>query len=170
MTPAVKAVIQRVLLHEGGIADVGDGKGVTRYGQTPDWLATWGLTPPDSPEAAAENYAAWMAKIGLDAVCDTDVTLGCAVTDWAVHSGHVTAIKGLQQALGVTPDGVLGPKTRHALLAPGNGPAWRRLTLGVHCARLEFLGRLLTDHPEKHAKYAAGWLNRMATNLRADCG
>ena len=47
MTPAVKAVIDRVLLHEGGIAQVPGETWITRFGQTPDWLATWGLTPQE---------------------------------------------------------------------------------------------------------------------------
>jgi lysozyme family protein len=119
---------------------------------------------------AAANYAAWMAKTKLDVVCDADVSLGAAVVDWSVHSGHVVAIKGLQKALGVDPDGRLGPKTLAALGIVEHGAAWRRRVLGVHCARIEFLGRLITDAPEKHARYAAGWLNRMAANMRADCG
>jgi lysozyme family protein len=166
MTANVAAVIARVLMHEGGVADVGDGKGTTRYGQTTDWLATWGLPEPQSADQAATNYAAWMEKIGLDRICDTDPTLGAAVVDWAVHSGHVVAIRALQRGLGVAADGTFGPKTLHALLALGN---YRRLVLNLHCSRLEFIGRLVTDHPDRHAKFAAGWCNRLAANLRADC-
>lgn len=157
-------------MHEGGVAQVPGETWITRYGQTPDWLTTWGLPVPDSPEAAAENYAAWMGKIRLDVVCDLDVALGAAVTDWAVHSGHTTAIRGLQKSIGVDADGVMGPKTLAALGVVSNGPTWRRRVLGVHCARLEFLGRLITDAPDRHARFAAGWLTRMAANLRADCG
>ena len=169
MTPNVRSVIDRVLVREGGIADVGDGKGLTRFGQTPGWLADWGLTAPETADAARENYAAWMVKTGLDGVCDADVTLGAAVTDWAVNSGHQTAIKALQRSFGIAADGVIGPTTRHwlTMMTPA---AARRITLFVHCARLEFVGRIITDEPEKHARYAAGWCNRLAKNLRADLG
>lgn len=168
MTSNVRAVIERVLLHEGGVADVGDGMGVTRYGQTGDWLATWGLPIPQTRDDAAENYAVWLGKIRLDEVCDFDPTLGGALVDWSVHSGHVVAIKGLQKALGAVADGRLGPDTMHAIYSLGTDGK-RRATLGVHCARLEFIGRIITDKPDKHARYAAGWLNRMATNIRQDC-
>lgn len=160
-------VIDRVLLHEGGVADVGDGKGITKWGQTPDWLRTFGLTPPETEDAARLNYANWMQQTGLDFVADTDTTLGAALVDWAVHSGHMIPIRALQRSLNVPQDGVIGPQTRHALLALGK---WRRLVLLLHTERIIFIGRIITDAPEKHARYAAGWMSRMAANLRADLG
>lgn len=166
MTPAMEGVIRRVLKAEGGVADVGDGKGVTRWGQTPQWLESFGLPVPETEDDAFLNYATWMTMTGLDVIADLDGSLGSAVVDWAVHSGHQTAIRGLQRALGVAADGVIGTKTRAALIASGN---IRRVIVSVHCQRLEFLGRLITDAPDKHARYAAGWMARMATYLRADC-
>lgn len=180
MTANVRAVIDRVLLHEGGIADVGDGKGLTRFGQTPQWLDQWGLAAPRTVDEAAENYAIWLDKIGLAAVCEIDPILGSAVVDFAVNSGHVTAVKALQRAIGVAADGVIGGQTVAALSAVKDD-ARQHVTLLVHCTRLEFIGRIITDELTKlrgegrlksdkktHGEYAAGWLNRMAANLRAD--
>jgi lysozyme family protein len=166
MTPNVRSVIDRVLLHEGGVADVGDGKGITRYGQTPDWLAQWSLPVPENAEQARENYATWMDRLGLNVVCDVSLTLGASVVDYAVHSGHGPAVKALQRAFGITADGIIGDETRRFLLASAPS-AMRRLTLGVHAARIEHLGRLITDKPS-NAVYAAGWMVRMAKNLRDD--
>ena len=167
MTTNVSGVIDRVLLHEGGVADVGDGKGTTYFGQTLDWLATFGLPIPDSREAAKLNYALWLKKTGLDSVCEADPALGAAVVDWAVHSGHVVAVKALQRALNVAADGRMGPDTRHALFA--NTPAgYRRVLVAVYAERLQFLGRAITNNPGELSRYAAGWMNRMAANIRAD--
>lgn len=165
MTPAMEGVIRRVMRAEGGVADVGDGKGITRWGQTPQWLEDFGLPTPETADQAFLNYATWMTMTGLNVIADLDGTLGSAVVDWAVHSGHTVAIRGLQRALGVAADGVIGPDTKRAIFTSGS---WRRIIINVHCQRLELMGRLITDAPEKHARYAAGWMNRMTAHFRAD--
>lgn len=158
---AVSHVIDRILLHEGGITDLGDGKGVTRFGQTPGWLEDWGFVPPASAADAAANYAEWMSRVGLDRVCYRDEDLGYALTDWAVHSGHRIAIAALQQLLGVTRDGRIGPVT---LAAIDDAPR-RTLLQGLIAARIRFTGHLLADAIVDRRRWASGWLNRLADQV-----
>lgn len=93
--PAVDAAIARILEDEGGVQDVGDGKGVTRYGQTQLWLDDNGFVPPTSVADAAMNYATWMERTRLADLCARDALVGYLVTDWAVHSPLAVAISGL---------------------------------------------------------------------------
>ena len=157
----VLRIIERVLEHEGGIADVGDGQGLTRFGQTPAWLERWGYLPPVGPAEAMANYADWMRKLSLDAVADLDVEVGFLVTDWAVHAGHHAAIKGLQRALGVVTDGLIGPKTLAALEDAPRRP----LTRQVLAYRLREMGTILASSQPDRRKFARGWLNRMADQI-----
>jgi lysozyme family protein len=162
MTRNVQAVIDQVLADEGGIKDVGDGKGLTRFGQTPPWLETHGFTPPTTPAEAAANYGIWMARLRLAEVCDYDVTLGHVLTDWAVHAGERVAVRAFQKILGVAADGVLGPVTFEAMRARRPEALARRI-IGD---RIRFTGRLLRDDPTKRP-YAAGWADRLADLVEA---
>ena len=79
------------------------------------------------------------------------------LVDAGVHSGPKRAVQWLQTALGVSADGVIGPKTRAALSVVEQGVLYGKV-LGQ---RLRYLGRLITDDPKQSA-FAAGWMNRMA--------
>ena len=169
MTIAARtAIIDRILEREGGIADVGDGKGITRFGQTPAWLEQFDLPIPTNEAEAADNYAAWLAIVGLDAVIGDEADLlADFVIDFAVHSGHQAAIRALQITLGhLKADGQMGPKTRGAIDAL-DAVAWRRtaVALGVFGEEIRFQGRMITTQPEKYARYAHGWANRNAGKL-----
>jgi lysozyme family protein len=74
-----------------------------------------------------------------------------------VHSGPQKAARWLQEALGVTADGVIGPKTHAALAATDQD----KLCKKVLAARVRHLGRLITNDPEQSV-FAAGWMNRIA--------
>jgi lysozyme family protein len=157
-------IIARILQREGGVADVGDGKGVTRYGQTPGWLSQFNLPIPTNETEAAENYAAWMRLTKLDQLLsDRTDTLADAVIDLAVHSGHVVAIKALQGALGVTADGVIGPVTLKAVRIDEDR---RRAAAGVIAWRVIQQGNLIAQNPGKYARYAHGWARRNAEHIR----
>lgn len=157
MTPAMTSVIDRILEHEGGIADVGDGKGITRFGQTPQWLDDNGFVPPANAADAAANYEAWLLKTGLAAVIEADPLAGYFVADFAVHSGVGAAVKSLQRALGVTADGSIGPVTLAALANHRKGLAQRVLS-----QRTRFIGTLLASTSPDRRQWARGWCNRLA--------
>lgn len=163
MKPAVAELIRRVLVREGGVADVGDGKGVTRYGQTTQWLREWDLPVPTNETEAAENYRHWLAATKLDLlVGDEADALADAVIDLAVHSGHVVAILALQRAVGVATDGVIGPRTFAA--AQVNRA---RAAAGVMAWRMEQQGRLIARDPDRYGRYALGWARRNAEHVKA---
>ena len=158
----VQAVIERILVREGGVADVGDGAGVTRWGQTNAWLATYGLPVPTSRAEAADNYARWMAMVHLDAVCDFDLELGDDVCDAAVNEGVLPAVQSLQRPLGVTADGVFGPGTIAAMQKADP----HVLRCAVLAEDIQYHGRLIATAPTRFAKFAGGWANRQAEKVR----
>lgn len=159
---AVDGILEQVLRWEGGVKDVGDGRGVTSFGQTPDWLKRWKFPVPRSRSQAAQNYRAWLQKSGLGIVCVTDDALALLVVDWAIHSGESLAVKALQRQIGVVADGVIGPKTRAAI--PETPHARLVTALALLADRMRQQGKLITNRP-MNAAYAHGWANRLADHL-----
>ena len=76
-------VLDFIQREEGGVADVGDGKGTTHFGQTEAWLTEWGFAVPNTPGQARGNWKKWTEAIGLDAIVDAHPKLGLAVFDYA---------------------------------------------------------------------------------------
>lgn len=151
-----------ILTDEGGVADVGDGKGVTRYGQTPGWLTQWNLMPPSNAAEAATNYEAVFAKTGVAEVIDRDVATGHALATFAVHAGETAAIKALQRELHVDVDGVIGPETLAALDRADD----RVIAHGVVAAYGEHLGASMANTKRDNRVYARGWSNRLGRLIR----
>ena len=79
-----------------------------------------------------------------------------AVFDAGVNSGPGTAIRWLQQAVGATPDGVLGPKTLAALQEVNPDGLLRRM-----------LAKRLTamTYMSGWPSFSKGWARRVATLL-----
>lgn len=159
----IASVVDRILREEGGVADVGDGAGVTRYGQTAGWLSRWRLPVPQSAQEAAMNYRSWLEQTNLDALCTEDDALTTIVIDFAVNSGERPAIASLQRALGVVADGSIGPVTLTALAV------CRRAHVGcaVLADRIELGNGLIHDQPGKFAPFARGWAKRWGRQLRS---
>ena len=154
-------IVRRIIDREGGVKDVNDGKGLTRWGQTPGWLTEFNLPIPTNATDAALNYVEWMRVTGLDRLIGAEAdSLADAVIDLAVHSGHVTAIKSLQRAIGAAPDGVIGPKTL-ALIVDR-----RVVAADVIAWRLEQQGNLIARDPARYASNAHGWARRNAEHVR----
>lgn len=166
MTLAVADIVNRVLQREGGIADVGDGKGTTYFGQTKDWLDQFNLPTPKTPTDAAKNYAQWLKVTGLEQVVSVADSLADIVVDIAVMSDHRKGIKALQAALKIQVDGVLGPRTLAALAKIDR----EQLAREVIAWDMEYQGRLITMDPVQRGRYAAGWSSRMAGHVRSLAG
>lgn len=160
---AATVILTRVIAREGGIADVGDGSGLTRFGQTPAWLRTFGFAPPTTADEALANYQTWLVRTRLIGLCDAPDVLADAVIDWAVNAGHTTAIAALQRALGVHVDGILGPETQAAIERADR----RRIGARVVAAKVRFRGVLIAGNPANYAKFARGWLTRDAEQIEA---
>lgn len=163
MSVAVETIIALVLDDEGGINDLGDGKGLTRFGQTPGWLEDNGFRPPLNPTEAANNYRVWMARTKLDRLAEVDLTIGHLVTDDAVHAGVGDAVRRLQTALvGVTVDGIIGPLTLDAVRRADLS----QLGKNVLAAKLEHRGKLLGSLRTDRRRFAENWLHRLAKQVR----
>lgn len=158
---AAAEVLGRVMAWEGGIAQVPGESFVTRFGQTPEWLSTFGLQAPKTAAEAVANYQTWLVRTGLIGVCDYADAFAVSVVDWAVHAGHATAIRALQGRLGITVDGIYGPETQAAVDIVDRAVIARRMV----AARLRSIGKLIASKPEQYGRYAGGWTNRVADQV-----
>lgn len=82
--------------------------------------------------------------------------LGVCMFDWAVNHGVDGAIRTLQEACGITADGVYGPHTARAVLSLDNGDLWREL----NSLRRAWYRQEAVDEPD-HEQYLRGWLYRV---------
>lgn len=96
----------------------------------------------------------------------TDPALFAAVVDYAVTSGHDDPTKALQEKTGVVVDGILGPKTRAAVLA-SDPKALRDYLVGYrvrHMVNLALndpkLKALIAGHDDLQVLNLRGWINR----------
>lgn len=79
------------------------------------------------------------------------------VIDCGVNHGPSRASKWVQEAVGATVDGAIGPMT----LASVNASNPIATYLKVSSLRISFYGKLVTDDPTQ-AEFAHGWNNRAA--------
>lgn len=151
-----------IVREEGGVADVGDGAGLTRWGQTMGWLTQWNLPVPTTKEEAITNYVAWLGKSHLSGLASNNDILLTIVADFAINSGEGPAIMSLQAALGVPADSILGHKTISASL----GANQREIALVVLADRQERNGSVIASHPDRFARFARGWSARYGRQMR----
>lgn len=160
---SVESILAGILLREGSTFtdDPIDAGGPTRYGITQATLSAWrgrqvpawevaALTRDEALEIYRSRYVRPFQWIADDDLLEL-------VVDCGVNHGVSRAIRWLQAAAGVDPDGVVGPRTRAAVAAQKP----RRLYVMVLAMRARFYGRLITDKPSQ-ARFAAGWMNRLA--------
>ena len=89
---------------------------------------------------------------------DLPQLLRYAVFDAGVNSGPVTAIRWLQQAVGATPDGILGPRTLKAINELDPSSTLRRMLAKRLTAMTSMSG---------WPSFSRGWARRIATLLEA---
>lgn len=155
-------VVDWIMKEEGGVADVGDGAGLTRWGQTEGWLLEYALPAPNSPSQAKANYLSWLDLARIGPVIDASTLVGLVTADFAINSGASVAIKALQAVLGVKVDAQVGPVTLGAL-----GASWAVQTaILVLSARQERNGGLITAHPDHFARWAHNWASRYGRQFR----
>lgn len=156
-------VIARILLDEGGAADLKDGKGHTFYGgQTKQWLDDNGFVPPSNAADAAANYATWFTRTGIAKIIARDGFIGWLVADACVNFGLSAGVKVLQRALAIKDDGVIGPQTVAAIPA-GNLIFARRLV----AAKGRYYGDILASEQIDRRKFARGWMHRLGRQIEA---
>lgn len=148
-----------VLKHEGGWVDhPKDPGGETMMGVTKRVWEAWigksvkpgsmkSLTVADVTPLYKDKY--WDVIRGDDLPDGVDY----ALFDFAVNSGTTRAIRTVQEIVGVTSDGMMGPKTLAAIKSQDPGD----LAAKICDKRLEFL-RGLTNWPT----FGRGWTPRVA--------
>lgn len=107
--------LQTVLRYEGGkVDDPRDPGGRTAYGITQNTYNAWrGKPGKDVWTITQDEVAAIYKQNYWDKISGDDLPDGVdiATFDFAVNSGVSRAAKYLQSTVGVTQDGVIGPKT-----------------------------------------------------------
>lgn len=161
----VDEIIAQVMKREGGFVNDPDDAGkATKYGVALVTLSAWrgaACTAEDVKNLSALEAAQileheFVAKPRFDLIKDPFL-LG-AVVDAGINHGPSRPVHWLQEALGITSDGILGPATAAAI----NAADQHRLAAKFLAARVRFYGRDETDHPDQ-VKFAAGWADRVAT-------
>lgn len=147
--------IDRVLGHEGGYVN---------NPKDPGGETKWGISKRSYPNVDIKNLTRDQAKdiyrrdfwniVRLSEVYDG---VAFQLMDFAVNSGAGNAIRALQRACGVAPDGHWGPISAKALEAM----AETDLIMLVLAERLDFMTGL-----SNWADAGKGWARRIATNLR----
>ena len=148
---------KEVLKHEGGYVDhPADPGGRTNLGVTQKAWEEWvrcTVTEGEMRALTPEMVKPFYKKRYWDACkCDNlHAGVDYVVFDVAVNSGPGRAAKFLQEAVGVTADGSVGPRTLAA--ADGFGA---NLTINKMCDRRESFYRSLPTFPT----FGKGWLRR----------
>jgi lysozyme family protein len=174
MTPTERSLIEHIIdEREKGFVDRKDDKGgPTNWGVTQKTLSrarghavtVQNVKDLTREEAIQIYYELYMLPLGFSMV--QHAPLYDLVMDCAIHHGLTGASRLVQRALDVTVDGVVGPKTRAAIIAMDP----KRLYALVLGQRVRLFGRLISndwsddDHDGKPdaAENAEGWLNRTA--------
>ena len=160
------ACLPLVLASEGGYSDRTDDKGgPTNFGITQATLTDWLMRPAtvaDVKALTAQTVSRiYLVKYWGAAHCDVlPPGVDYMVFDLAVNSGVNRACRYLQRAVGVTEDGVIGPKT---LAAVAEYPALGIIKRMAQAREAFYRG--LPDFPEN----GHGWLNRLAGSTLEFC-
>jgi lysozyme family protein len=148
-----------MLKSEGGyVNNPADPGGRTNLGVTQATWESWVGRPSDELEMRGltpEKVEPLYKKKYFDAVRGDELPMGLdyLMFDFAVNAGAGRAIKTLQTAVGVTPDGGFGPITMAAVQATDPVDLIERFSQ----AKKDFYRSLTT-----FATFGKGWLNRVA--------
>lgn len=177
-------IIDDVIYREGRIYSnhAADRGGPTKYGITLATLREWrrrtdaqAITSAEDVKALTEQDAraiyAHMYFIDPGFSDLSDLPLQGLLVDCAVNHGVTRAVKWLQKALSLHPDGILGPITLRAANSPAHaGPLMRSTYASIVAQRIEFYGEIITNDPlldeakaagfRLQAENALGWMRR----------
>lgn len=167
MTDAFDRCVSRILVSEGVLSDhPADKGGLTKYGithLTHDQAIELGIVErKETRDLTVEEARRIYRRLYWDAARCSDLPepLALFVFDCAVNQGVRTAVKLLQFALGVNPDGVMGPATLAAIAKVDRG---------------ELLVRLAERRWDRYAAdstantFLRGWTFRLFRNLAESC-
>ena len=155
--------LEMLLKHEGGYVNhPKDPGGETNLGVTRKVWEEW-IGKPAAPDAmkklTVKDVAPLYKKMYWDKVRGDDLPQGVdyAVFDFAVNAGPGRAAKFLQQSVGATPDGAIGPGTM-ALVAKATPTD----ILQKFAQQKEAFYNSLAEKNPTQQKFLKGWLSRVA--------
>jgi lysozyme family protein len=160
----VESLLDDLIEREGGYVDhPADTAGATKYGITQQTLEQWrghfvstnDLRALTVDEARQIYLARYLKDPGLDRI--QDERLQELVFDAGVNHGPKRAVRWLQEVVGVTADGIMGPKTAAAVNGADPGVVYRKFL----ARRIVFYGEIVNRN-RSQAAFIEGWLRRMA--------
>lgn len=158
------ASFARIIKSEGGyVNDPSDRGGETNLGVT---IGAWGaylnraIQPGEMKLLTQDTVRPFYRSMYWDKVKGDDLPVGVdyAVFDFAVNAGPGRAAKFLQQSVGATPDGAIGPGTM-ALVAKATPTD----ILQKFAQQKEAFYNSLAEKNPAQQKFLKGWLNRVAS-------
>jgi lysozyme family protein len=153
----IEADIQRtldsILRREGGHSNnPSDAGGDTYFGITLPFAMQWHIPWPPTEDEARAGYKTMLVTTRVTQIPDYatfDLVADCAVND------GTRGIKWLQQAIGVTADGVIGPITLRAMTAT----VWPRAHRAILVHRFQFYASIVQNNSSQ-VEFLGGWINR----------
>lgn len=142
-----------IIGHEGGyVNDPRDPGGETKYGISKRAYPTVNIKDLTLDQAKAIYKKDYWDATDAESISGTARLM---VFDCSVNCGVNTAKKLLQRSVGVTPDGIIGPKTRAAISNTTD-------------LAMKFAGHWLQYYTELPGwpTYGKGWTRRVANDLR----
>lgn len=140
---------------------------ITDDPRDPGGLTRYGISQRAHPSVDIRNLTREQAHVIYDRDYwrrirgdDLGMAVGLMVFDMAVNQGVSAACKALQRALGVSPDGVLGPVTLKALTGRDSALVCEEIAI-LRCNRY-----LTMDSPTEET-YERGWVARVVRVLSA---
>lgn len=156
----VKINPEGYVIDSGYSNDPNDSGGETKFGISARFL---GRSPKDLTLIGAKSIYQvdfWNA-CGCDKVSDISQGLALMLFDCCVNQGPTVGTKLLQKAVGVTPDGVIGPITLSKITID----RVEKILLDFALARIERYNHLALIDP-KDMKFLCGWIIRVFNVLR----
>lgn len=158
---------ERVIGHEGGFQKMHDDRGNWTSGKVGEGElkgTKFGLSAMTYPKLDIENitleqartiyFTSWWMPLKLDRFSSA---MQYQMFDAAINHGFRNAVKILQLAVGVNPDGYIGQVT----LSAKDKIEVNDLLMLFIAERISFFTQIKTFD-----KYGKGWMNRMSTNLK----
>lgn len=148
-----KAIII-VLTHEGGyVNDPSDSGGETNFGICKRDNPQLDIRHLTKDTATAWYKTNWWDKYGFQRINDDE--LASYMFDHAVNVGMTSMTKCVQQVIGVTVDGQIGPQTIGAI----NSMYMPSMLITIQDALWRHYVKILAVHPEDE-KFRKGWHSR----------
>ena len=167
---------ERTLANEGGyqLTDIKGDKGGQTYAgiarkRNPSWPGWHAIDAGDTPASGlVRDYYRdhYWAPVRGDKIADQ--AIAADIYDFGVNAGPAVAVKLAQIVVGVTPDGIAGPKTVAAINELPPLPTveeWRAVQRQLFLARyaLAKLARYrdIVQRDRSQQRFLLGWINRV---------